>query len=434
MKYYNISKIAAKKCEYNIIYGGRASGKSFQMGAYLLDDYIHNGHQFVRLIRSWGQAKGLDSYFEEILDNDSVKYKGIKVKLVQDQGLRYECNGETFGYIIPLSMQHNYKSSQYPKVVNVVFEEFVAPSPMDYLDGDGEVELNAFRSALSTIFRHRTGRVWLVGNSINTSNPYFEFFGIDGSQLEVGDLKVYTRTMMLNGKEVPAASCAVEWVPIGYTDPNEIPIMMRVPDNEIAISGAIEESSNVSDKVMPVYNESGYMIGAVVEGSSMMDPVYLWSWGEDEETRRFYMVQVAKGDLYIWEDADLKQVRNKIQLQISDPYPEDMRYISKAYKVTDPDPAKLSGGKVKRVYFNSSATEYHFVTAATAYGKNKRFVQSIEMGNGFDVETQDGRQGLRQFADERRNMDGGYLMDLVAQNAEKDMRMAGHSGKHRYNI
>lgn len=410
MKYYNISKIAAKGCEYNIIYGGRASGKSYQMGTYLLDEFIDYGHQFVRLIRSWGQGKGLDTYFQEIIDNDPVKYKDVKVELVQDKGFRYMCNGQTFGYIIPLSLEHNYKSNQYPDVVNVVYEEFVAPSPMDYLNGCGEDELRAFKSVLSTIFRHRAGRVWLVGNSMNTSNPYFEFFGIDGSTLKVGDLKKFTRMITLKGKSVPAASVAVEFVPIGYTDPNEIPIMMRIPDNEIAITGAIEESEHVSDKVRRVFNESGYMIGFIIEGVDPdSNPLFLW----EGESTRYYAVQAFKGDIYIVEDGPASS--NDIKLKPEDETPE-MFKIYNARLVKSPNYSDETGAAATYVFFNSASTEFHYSTDSAKYNKNAKFLGTLGLSGGVDTSTVEGRQKLEEMAKTRP----GYVMNEVA--ARNDRR------------
>lgn len=418
MKYYDISKIAAKGCEYNIIYGGRASGKSYQMGTYLLDDFIDYGHQFVRLIRSWGQGKGLDTYFQEIIDNDPKKYKGIKVELTQDKGFRYTCNGETFGYVIPLSLEHNYKSNQYPEVVNVVFEEFVAPTPQDYLNGNGEDELRAFKSVLSTIFRHRAGRVWLVGNSMNTSNPYFEFFGIDGSTLKVGDLKKFTRMITVKGKSVPAASVAVEFVPIGYTDPSEVPIMMRVPDNEIAITGAIEESEFVTDTIHRVYNESGYLIGVIVDGVDPdNNPLFLWVGSNGTH---YYAVQNFNGTFFFVEDG--AATGNDIKLKPEDPTPEMLR-ISDARLVKSPNFVNETAVAATAIYFNSASTEFHYSTDVDKYQKLANKINRLGLSGGVDTSTLEGRKQLEEIANSRP----GYIMNEIA--ARKDRRR-NDVGKH----
>lgn len=405
MKYYDIKPIAAKGCQYNIIYGGRASGKSYQMATYLLDDYLDNGHQFVRLLRSWGQGKSLDTYFNEIIANDPKKYAGVKVELTNEMGFRYLCNGEVFGYVIPLSLEYNYKSNQYPEVVNVVFEEFVAPTPDAYLDGNVEEEIRAFKSVISTIFRHREGRVWLVGNSMNTSNPYFELFGIDGSTLKVGDLKKYTRMITVKGKSVPAASVAVEFVPIGYTDPNEVPIMLRLPDNEIAITGAIEESKNVTDKIHRVYNESGYIIGVEIDDvNPYCNPIFTW---DGDSGTQYYIVQTFSGDFYICESGD--PTPNDIVLTPKDPTPEMVRCCD-SRKVKSPNYVDETGVAANRVYFNSASSEFHYMTDVAKWLDNDKQIKKLGLVGGCDTSTQDGRNKLKQLAETKP----GYIMNELA--------------------
>lgn len=417
MKYYNIKDIADMNCEYNIIYGGRASGKSYQMATYLLDEFIDYGRQFVRLIRSWGQGKGLDTYFQEIIDNDPKKYKDIKVEFTKDTGFKYTCNGEIFGYVIPLSCEQNYKSNQYPEVVNVVYEEFVAPTPADYLDGCGENELRAFKSVLSTIFRHRAGRVWLVGNSMNTSNPYFEFFGIDGSTLKVGDLKKFTRMITLKGKSVPAASVAVEFVPIGYTDPNEIPIMMRIPDNEIAITGAIEESKNVVNTIHRIYNESGHLMGVTIDGidPNIENPVLMWI---GESDMRYYAIQTFDGNFYIVEENNPNS--NDTQLTIKDPTP-DMIRIYNCRPVKSPNYIEETGVAVSKVYFNSASTEYHYMTDVAKWTENAKFMTKLALSGGVDTSTLEGRKQLEEIANTRP----GYIMNEIAARIDRSRNDIG---------
>lgn len=417
MKYFSIKKIAAMKCEYNIIYGGRASGKSYQMATYLLDDFINNGHQFVRLLRSWGQGKGLDSYFQEIIDNDPDKYAGVTVELSQDKGFRYTCNGEVMGYVIPLSLEHNYKSNQYPGVVNVIFEEFVAPTPLDYLDGDAEAELRAFKSVLSTIFRHRKGRVWLVGNSINTSNPYFEFFGIDGSELKVGDRKKYVREIKVKGKSVPAASVAVEYVPIGYTDPAEVPIMMRLPDNEIAITGAIEESEHVTDRIHRVFSEYGNAIGMIVDRVDF-SPLFSWTWKD----HYYYILQTYAGELFITEAGNPCNDVQDIALEIMQPEPPGMIMFFDSDTMESPDVVQFTGVKVKELYFDSAATEFHFSTDVAAYHKQQDYLQRFGFAGGADTSTATGREQQRKFAQESPD----YVIDDIYNRDEYRRRTNRH--------
>lgn len=248
MKFYSMEKILEQRAEYNIIYGGRAAGKSYAMAKELLRDYIDNGAEFVRLIRSYSYSAGLNTYFQEVIENEK-----LDVRVTYDH-FNYYIDGEPFGYVFPLTMEHTKKSAQFPRVRNVLLEEFVAPCAMDYADGDPDLELEHFASALSTIFRHRSGRVFLIGNNMETSNPYFEYFGINGVQLRKGALKVFQGTTEVNGEKIPGARIAVEFVPIGYERPDEVPVMMRIPKNQIATTGDTQEGELIASNITAIYS------------------------------------------------------------------------------------------------------------------------------------------------------------------------------------
>lgn len=264
MKFYSMEKILEQHAEYNIIYGGRAAGKSYAMAKELLRDYIDNGAEFVRLIRSYSYSAGLNTYFQEVIENEK-----LDVRVTYDH-FNYYIDGEPFGYVFPLTMEHTKKSAQFPRVRNVLLEEFVAPCAMDYADGDPDLELEHFASALSTIFRHRSGRVFLIGNNMETSNPYFEYFGINGVQLRKGSLKVFQGTTEINGEKIPGARIAVEFVPIGYEKPDEVPVMMRIPNNQIATTGDTQEGENIATNITAIYSPcKGAFIGLDVPAEKL---------------------------------------------------------------------------------------------------------------------------------------------------------------------
>ena len=67
-----------------------------------------------------------------------------------------------------LSASTHYKSTQYPFVKNMIFEEFVTDGL--YLQN----ECNLLMQLVSTVFRNRKdGKVFLIGNTISRVCPYF---------------------------------------------------------------------------------------------------------------------------------------------------------------------------------------------------------------------------------------------------------------------
>lgn len=72
MKFYNMRELVQQNADVNFSIGGRCSGKSYQMGKFLLNHWLETGKQFVRAVRSWMYAKGLENYFDEIISNDEI--------------------------------------------------------------------------------------------------------------------------------------------------------------------------------------------------------------------------------------------------------------------------------------------------------------------------------------------------------------------------
>lgn len=73
------------------------------------------------------------------------------------------------GTVMHLSGYVHFKSLQYPRIVDVIFEEFI-PEDGTYLDDD---EPDILMSLISTIARRRRIRVWLIANTISRMCPYF---------------------------------------------------------------------------------------------------------------------------------------------------------------------------------------------------------------------------------------------------------------------
>ncbi len=248
MKYYSLHDIDSRNCDYNFLVSGRGPGKSTAIVNHLIDDYVSNGKQFVRIARyDWEVSKTLMqqwfnavniSHLQESLDNYElyVEFKG---------GVFYVTDGTdsyTMGYVVTLNNQDIFKSASYDNVTNIVFEEFVQMNERDYIKG--EIEL--FLSAVSTIVRSRNDcRVWFIGNTLSKHNPYFDFFGIDIDRLGIspGDL----RTFRCAGFAGLGATVAIEYVQMSYEDIGEIPALMRIGGNITATSGLYAIQPTVSE-------------------------------------------------------------------------------------------------------------------------------------------------------------------------------------------
>jgi hypothetical protein len=90
-----------------------------------------------------------------------------------------------YGFSIT-SMEHD-KSTSYPKVTTIVFDEFLTRSA--YVPD----EFVLFMNTISTIVRHRTDvTIFMLGNTVNRYCPYFKEMGLTHiKEMKPGDIDVY---------------------------------------------------------------------------------------------------------------------------------------------------------------------------------------------------------------------------------------------------
>lgn len=79
------------------------------------------------------------------------------------------------GFAIPLSISNILKSSTYDCVDTIVFDEFLLDKGNYHYLQD---EVTKFLDLIETIARLRDVRVFLLGNAISITNPYFSYFDI----------------------------------------------------------------------------------------------------------------------------------------------------------------------------------------------------------------------------------------------------------------
>ena len=232
MIYQSLTRIKKKNATYNLIMAGRDTGKSTAITGELIDDYKATGHKFIRLFRKTGNSyDAADSWFDEYNEGGKF-YEGDVFEFRSDSN--YYINGELFGYTAIISLARNYRSGVYPaSVYTAVYDEYIGITPDEYVDG----EVKKFKSILTTVFRHRECKIWLLGNNYNEMskyNPYHTYFGIDidRDKIKQGDIRVYKSKRFKN-----PAKIAFEFGRIAYESEEEIPLSERIDGNEVATSG-----------------------------------------------------------------------------------------------------------------------------------------------------------------------------------------------------
>ena len=226
-KYYSNKRILESGAEYMLQLGERSNGKSYSDKYYLLYNAFHEtdmytGEKLQRYqfayIRRWDleiKGKDVEQYFADMIANDhgdqpireitGGKYDTIKVYQRRiyfastDQETGDIVKGKEIGHCFAITQETHYKSLAFPLVGFAIFEEFITDS--GYL----EKEPSRLFNLLSTILRRRTGKVFLVGNTISRACPYFGDWGLSGVlRQDKGTISIYTQeTDQLDDKGEP---------------------------------------------------------------------------------------------------------------------------------------------------------------------------------------------------------------------------------------
>lgn len=241
-KYYSYKNgILQHDFDYNFIVGGRSNGKTtgYQLEV-ALPNYLNNKEQFVKIVRTNDDTVPLlNEDWIDVNVKNKLKNKGLtyvyyrktfyigSIKDYEDYGLKkfVQEKADVWGYVIPLSQQARYKSSDRSKVSTIVFDEFAIAEEYMYLPN----EVEQLMSLISTIIRSRDNvKVFFIGNALSLKNPYFDYFGIDASKLKSGNIYSFAQC----GDEFKEyAKVGLDFVEMIYSNESDIPKLLRVSGN-----------------------------------------------------------------------------------------------------------------------------------------------------------------------------------------------------------
>lgn len=180
-KFYSCENILKEDANYNILLGERSNGKSYAIKEYCVRESYDYGNKFIYLRRYQMDVKNkmVTGYFVDcpIKSITHGKYNAIECYQGSIYSGNYDENGKfikgkELGKVMYLSGNEHFKSQAYPNYTNIIYEEFVTKSL--YLDD----EPNILQELVSTVARRRKIKVWLIGNTINRINPYFNTWSL----------------------------------------------------------------------------------------------------------------------------------------------------------------------------------------------------------------------------------------------------------------
>lgn len=200
-QYYDINPLMGRNATYSIAIGKRNNGKTYSAIYYALSQWQATGNTCA-YIRRWkddvtgARASSLVADFNSQGVVDKVTngkyqllsyYNRIQYFAVQDIDTGKVKRLEPFMYLFSLSDMEHDKSTQYPNISTVIFDEFIARN------GYFPDEFIAFTNTLSTIIRSRDNvRIIMLGNTISKFCPYFQEMGLKNVyKMKQGDIDVY---------------------------------------------------------------------------------------------------------------------------------------------------------------------------------------------------------------------------------------------------
>lgn len=200
-KFYNLSRIVETGAQYCVVMGERSNGKTYAVDKYGVQKFAKTGEQMA-IVRRWQDdftGKRGATMFDALVANDEIsKATGGEWTGVYYYGSRwYFCrfdedgkritHEKPFAYGFSISSMEHDKSTSYPDITTVLFDEFITRTA--YIPD----EFVLFMNVISTIVRHRTNvRIFMLGNTVNKYCPYFREMGLSHiKDMKPGSIDIY---------------------------------------------------------------------------------------------------------------------------------------------------------------------------------------------------------------------------------------------------
>lgn len=176
--FYNFDKLFSYNFIFAFCLGERGCGKSFNSKVAVLNKFLKTGEQFIYIRRYKTELDtALATFWNDLQANgyfEDYKLEVKKSKMLTE----FKCNGKVCGYAVPLSTANILKSTSFPKVSTIVFDEFLLDNAGTYRYLKNEVTL--VLDVFETVFRLREGKMIFLGNSLAPySSPYFAYWSLE---------------------------------------------------------------------------------------------------------------------------------------------------------------------------------------------------------------------------------------------------------------
>ena len=213
--HYNIDNIDKENANFNIIFGEKSNGKSYQVKhKKAVEHYIETGNRFI-LLRRWREdisTLWIEQYFSDVdvtkITNGRYNCITAYRKALYFSNYDVETGKtqrfEKIGYVMALSTEQHMSSASFLDVDIIIYEEFMERG--SYITREPD-RLMIF---YSTVDRKRgTTKLYMVGNSITKVCPYIREWDLEPifKSIEQGEIKTKTIQNEENSVKIAIEFC-----------------------------------------------------------------------------------------------------------------------------------------------------------------------------------------------------------------------------------
>ena len=182
--FWDIGRTMTHNMLINIIVGNRGGGKSYGAKEKAVENFIKKKEQFGYIRRYKDDLKKpLEQFYKDIAQefpDHECKVEGDKVyiRLKADPKQKWT-EKDLAGYGFSLSTANNKKSMSFPDISMLIYDEFLLEEGNQrYLPNEVEKLLNLYETIARPGSGHRRVTLWMLGNAISITNPYFLYWDL----------------------------------------------------------------------------------------------------------------------------------------------------------------------------------------------------------------------------------------------------------------
>lgn len=192
-RYYDWNKtLTYGDADIVMVVGARGYGKTYGLRKQFIRDAL-KGYRFVEIVRHKSQLKGDDAiqhgYFDKLQHDPEfegkilLKTQGVRAYMAKPPKEKEKPSWELIGYFVAITEAQDLKTRTFANVKRLLLDEAILERDNQYKHYIRN-EFSKLASIVDTVSRERADdssvkpTLYLLGNAVDITNPYFARFGI----------------------------------------------------------------------------------------------------------------------------------------------------------------------------------------------------------------------------------------------------------------